>query len=620
MTLDCEDTDVSYIIRAVSRTINKTILFDPVPAQTMTLHAREIAPAKILEIVLRRLQQYTLETDNDFFYLKKLAAQTAQSPAEKQRESKVDLKNVRGSYSVNIEKASFRDTIDTLFGEAGYEYSTLMQRDIQLNNLKFSNKGFEEMLRLVLEQASADFNKVGNVYYIFEISQKDILKKLKSTVQVHLKYLPVEELTKLFPADLASSQLFRIDPDTNTIILSGSLEEIGPIQKFIQELDRPIGAEQYYRFDLSYFSVKNLKPVMPAAFKHDTPIEIPNTNSFIIFLSPEKKSIFEEFLKLIDRMTVAEFVRLKYIRSEYIKKHAPPSIAPEDIVETADPNAVFVKGSPDKIDAFYKELDLLDRPTPQIRYDLLVLQIQDGRTWSWNQNLSDNILTVKSPADKTSGTFLGSLGQLFSLKFDIVSNFGYQFAAQLNAEISEDRAKVLADTTLNGLSGEEVSFQNTSTFRFREFETDPNTGLLRQTGIVREIVSGLIINIKGWVSGDGMITVDAKATVSRLGEDSTSGDTTRVPPTFEKIIKTHVRSPSGHPLAIGGLITEENSSSNQKTPLLGDVPLLGSLFQSKKQTVDRSEFVIYIVPYAEYLEAADLGISYRIERLYNKFF
>jgi general secretion pathway protein D len=617
ITFDCEEVDISYVIRSISRNINKTILFDPVPTQTITIHAKDVAPVKLLEIILKRVQQYTLETDNDFFYFKKFVEKPQQPQGGKQKTGRVDLKKDKNIYSITVEKAPFSEIADTLFSEAGYEYSALSQRDVQMNNIRFSNKNFEELLRLLLEQASMDYKKVGDVYYIFEISQKDVLKKLKSTVQTHLKYLSVEEIIKLFPPDLASSQLFRIDSDTNSIILSGSLEEIGPIQKFILDLDQPKGTEQYSRYDLNYFNVKNLKSVLPVTFKHDVPIEIPNTNSFVMLLSPEKKKMFEEYLLLIDRQLVVEYVKLKYIKAEYLKKFLPPSVAPEDVVETGNPTVVIIKGSPEKIDAFYQDLALLDQPVPQIRYDLLVIQVLEGQTRSLNQDLKGNVLTVKSPTDKTEGAFLGSFGKLFSLKFDVVSNFGYQFAVQLSAEISNNKAKILADTTLNGISGEEISFQNTSTFRYREYETDPNTGLLRQTGVVREIVSGLIIGVKGWVSGDGMITMEVKSTVSRLGEQSS--DTTE-PQTFEKVVKTNVRSPSGKPIAIGGLITEERIASNQNTPLLSDVPLLGLLFQTKKTTLARSEFVIYIVPYAEYLETAELSVSNRIERLYNKFF
>jgi general secretion pathway protein D len=619
VTLDAEDVDVSYLIRSVSRSIGKTILYDPIPAQAVTVHAKRVSPEKILEIIMKRFPNYTVETDKDYFYIKKVVERPPR-PGERELDTeKINITKEGETFSISVERASFNEIVESLFAEASSEYSLLMKRDQLISNIRFTKKRFDEMLRLLCEQANADFKKVGSIYYIFEISQNDVLKKFKSTVRIPLAYNSAEDVIKLFPPELASSKFYKIDTTTNSIILSGSLEEIGPIQEFIAQLDTPIGNQQFYRFDMNYLNVKDIKSIIPATYKYDLLITIPNTNSFTMLLSPEKKELLDEYLKLIDKSGDVAYVKLKYIKAESLKKNLPPSIAQEDVMETGDPSVVFVKGSPRKLDDFYRELALLDKPVTQIRYDLLVIQFQEGETVNWNQNLSENVLTVKATSDESDGSFLGSIGKLFSLNFDVVSNFGLQFALQLNYDLSEDRAKILADTTLNGISGEEIKFQNTSTVRFREYETDPNTGNLRQTGVVREIVSGLIIDMNGWVSGDGMITMDVEATVSRLGSGS-SGDTTREPTTFEKVLKTHVRSPSGKPIAIGGLITEENTTTIQKIPFLADIPLLGYLFQTKKETVDRSEFVIYIVPHAEYLKREEVSLNNRMELLYNKFF
>lgn len=619
ITLDAEDVDVTYLIRSVSRSIGKTILYDSIPSQTVTVHAKRVSPEKILEIIMKRFPNYTVEMDKDYFYIKKVVERPPK-PGERERAAeKISITKEGDSFSIAVERASFNELVDSLFSEASNEYSLLMRRDQLISNIRFTGKRFDEMLRLLCEQANADFKKVGSIYYIFEISQNDVLKKFKSTVRIPLVYNSAEEVIKLFPPELASSKFYKIDTSTNSIILSGSLEEIGPIQEFIAELDTPMGNQRFYRFDLNYLNVKDIKSIIPVTYKYDSLITIPNTNSFAMLLSPEKKELLDEYLKLIDKSSDVAHVKLKYIKAENLKKNLPPSITQEDIVETGDPSVVFVKGSARKLDIFYRELALLDQPVPQIRYDLLVIQFQEGETVNWNQNLTENVFTMRTTTDEDEGSFLGSIGKLFSLNFDVVSNFGLQFALQLNYDLSEDRAKILADTTLNGISGEEIKFQNTSTFRYREYETDPNTGNLRQTGVVREIVSGLIIDMKGWVSGDGMITMEVEATVSRLGSGAT-GDTTREPTTFEKVLKTHVRSPSGKPIAIGGLITEEKGTTIQKIPVLADIPLLGYLFQTKKETVDRSEFVIYIVPHAEYLEREEVSLNNRMERLYNKFF
>jgi type II secretory pathway component GspD/PulD (secretin) len=212
---------------------------------------------------------------------------------------------------------------------------------------------------------------------------------------------------------------------------------------------------------------------------------------------------------------------------------------------------------------------------------------------------------------------MGTIGSLLSLSFDIVSTFGYQFGVQLSLDLSTNKARVLADTTLIGVSDQEISFQNTETYRYREIEIDED-GNTKYTGVTREITSGLIFNIKGWVSGDGMITMDVKATVSKRGTD-VSTESGSIPPTSENVVNTKIRTLSGKPLVIGGLIRQERNIHVAKVPILGSIPLLGYLFQSRKESVENSELVIYIVPHLDYSKLEETEIGLRLEKLYNKF-
>jgi general secretion pathway protein D len=618
ITMDAEDVELLLLIKAASRSMGKTVLHDTLPAQPLTVHANKVSPEMLLEILIKRLKTYSLEVNDEYYYVKRIEPKTEMPGAGAARE-RVEIIREGDMYSLCVEKEQFSKIVQSLFREAELEYSMLMRRDVSIGNLEFENKRFDQLLRLVLEQANADYKRVGEIYYIFEISQNDVLKKLKSTVHIPLTYLAAQDLIKLFPPELATTRMYTIDPEANSIILSGSLEEIGPIQNFIEQVDEPAKEHRYYRFDLNYVRFKDLKSILPVSFKHDTPVRIPQTNSFVMLLSPEKKQILEDYLSIIDRGGEVEIVRLRYVKSEHLLKNLPPSVSKEDIIETGDPSVVFVRGSEEKLETFFRELEVVDQPIPQIRYDILVILYMEDETFQWNQNLNENIVTIQHPPGQESSAVLATLGRVFTLSFDVVTNFGVQFAMELNAGLLNDKAKVLADTTLNGLSGEKVSFQNTNTYRYRSFEINPNTGELWPTGVVNEIVSGLIINVNGWVSGDDMITMEVEAEVSRLGSDVDIG-TLKEPPTFEKIVKTHVRSRSGELLAIGGLITEDKTSTMQKTPLLGDIPVLGAFFRSEKDEMNRSVFVIYILPHAEYLYKGTESVARRMEKLFRKFF
>jgi type II secretory pathway component GspD/PulD (secretin) len=149
-------------------------------------------------------------------------------------------------------------------------------------------------------------------------------------------------------------------------------------------------------------------------------------------------------------------------------------------------------------------------------------------------------------------------------------------------------------------------------------EIDPDTGELKSTGVTREITSGLFIKVNGWVSGDGMITMDVESTVSKRGADvSTSG--VNPPPTSEKVINTHVRTPSGKPVIIGGLLQQDKDIVVQKVPILGDIPLLGLLFRSEKETYENTELVIYILPHIEYPDIQVMTVTEILKEYYKTF-
>lgn len=59
---------------------------------------------------------------------------------------------------------------------------------------------------------------------------------------------------------------------------------------------------------------------------------------------------------------------------------------------------------------------------------------------------------------------------------------------------------------------------------------------------------------------------------------------------------TIIRAKSGEIVVIGGLIETRKIDLESKTPILGDVPILGELFKSKSESVQKKELVILLKP------------------------
>lgn len=384
-----------------------------------------------------------------------------------------------------------------------------------------------------------------------------------------------------------------------------------------EEVEKIYEKQREEKYVLKQVDVKYFLRLIESSLQECNPIILDEENSFLLMATETVHRKVKEYITKIDTAQNSYAVTLKYIKSEDLLRYLPPAVSREEIVISSNPNIIFFKGSEYKYKNFLKELEIIDRPESQIRYQLLVVQYERSENLNWAKSLSVNKREEEGKNNERPRMyeFTGVMSNIFNINFDLVSKFGYQFIAKLNFELSENKAHILADTTLNGLTGEEVSFRNTNTFRFVDRTIDSSGKPLY--GAVREVTSGLLVNIKGEVSGAGMVTMAVNAQVSKQGSGSvTSGI---LPPTSEKIVKTKVRSKSGTPIIIGGLLQVENNADEKKVPGLGDIPVLGYAFKDKHASDTVSEMVIYIVPYIHKEEKPKTMVTEDLKRLYEKY-
>jgi len=618
VNLNAENVDIEMLVRALSRNIGRTILYDQLPRAVISINSEKANITDLLEIIIKRYPEYSLVEENSAFYLKR-AVDSSQNTAGRLGSNSI---TARGDlYTMNIQRAAFSSILPLLFRTGNREYTLLQRLDSSLDNLYFQDKDFDQLLRLVLEQANCDYVISNSIYYIFEVQRRDILKKLKDVIVIQLQHVSVDNAVALLPNEYSASSYIKTDKSSNSVYLTGSTEEITPIADFFALLDVPTEGKAFARYEIQFLAVKDFISLLPQELAKTSPLVIPDSNAFIVHITEEQEEQFKQYINLVDKRNIGLPIHLRYIKSDELLQFLPPSVTKEELVMSSDPTLVFYKGTDEKQKQFLEHLKLIDQPKPQIRYQLLVMQYQRSDNISWTKGLK-----VSSDADTSSPDtvipqmFAGTFSNLLNINFDIITRFGYQFALQLDLQIGEDKAKVLADTTLNGISGQDIKFENTTTFRYRDTTIDPETGKPFYTGVTREITSGLLLNINGWVSGDGMITMKVNAAVSKQDESGiNTSATTNPPPTSERVVNTQVRTKSGTPIVIGGLLQVEKIESIKKLPLLGSIPLLGKLFQDIILQDNTTEMVIYIVPYVHNGQVQTVDYTQKIDEYYRKY-
>ena len=331
-------------------------------------------------------------------------------------------------------------------------------------------------------------------------------------------------------------------------------------------------------------------------------------NQKILFLADEEKSsLVREFIAEIDSKKASRLVRLNYIRTEDFLAHLPPFVEKTQISDTGQGDSFFFIGTDEAYKRLLSELSSIDKPVSRVRYDLLIMQYQSADGSEWTPKLKAGRVQLGDMNEASA-----QLGSVLNLNLDVVGAFGLHFAGELQTAITESRAKVFADTTLNGVSGKQITFQNTNTYRYRENNLDPETGEPIYSGVTKEIISGLKLDVTGTVTGDGMITSRITASVSRQGTDL-STTTGNPPPTSEKVITTEVRAKSGEPVVLSGLLQEEETENVSRVPFLSKIPLLGRLFKAEEKNREKTELVIYLLPSAEIFGAKEQADKKRNE-------
>ncbi len=322
-------------------------------------------------------------------------------------------------------------------------------------------------------------------------------------------------------------------------------------------------------------------------------IALPDEFSFLCLSSEGEAGIINSLISEVDLKTAVHVVNLKYLRPSEFLEHLPPSVERASLFMADDSAQLYFKGTEAAYKNLCEQLEVCDRPVKRISYDLLILQYDETSQNNWSSSFGAKRLSV---GDRNGISAV--LGSVMGFNLNVVTSFGLTFAAELQASIEESKTRVYADTTLHGVSGQEIHFQNTNTYRYRDNNVDPQTGAPVYSGVTREIASGIKIDVAGWVSGDGMITSKVTASVSRRGND-TSASTGNPPPTSEKIVTTEVCGKSGEPVILSGLVQTAESEQEKRSPFISRIPILGNLFKTKEKTKENLQMVIYLVPHAE---------------------
>ena len=202
------------------------------------------------------------------------------------------------------------------------------------------------------------------------------------------------------------------------------------------------------------------------------------------------------------------------------------------------------------------------------------------------------------PITNADGT---STGIPLPSSLNMLSAVNLGLNAQLNMLAQNGRASILAEPQLAARSGSKASFLAGGEFPYSVSNTNGVTIIFKPYGIK--------LDIQPKVDRNGMIRATIESEVSKIDP---SVSTVAGPALLSRKTNTEFNVRSGETMVLSGLIQVDSNTNIDKVPLLGDIPVLGALFRSKRFQNKETELVVFVTPTV--VNSRTPGLVERVER------
>lgn len=188
---------------------------------------------------------------------------------------------------------------------------------------------------------------------------------------------------------------------------------------------------------------------------------------------------------------------------------------------------------------------------------------------------------------------------------NILSVVNMGITAQLNLLAQQGEAAILAEPQLSARSGTQASFLAGGEFPYSVItELGPQV-LFKPFGVKLDILPR--------VTQNGVIRATIATEVSQI---DTSISTPAGPGLSTRKTSTEFNVRNGETLVLGGLLSRRHGVTVDKLPVLGDIPILGALFRSKRFQDDETELVVFVTP--TIVDSRSPGLVNRIEQAHGR--
>lgn len=552
ITLNLQDADIRALIGTVSKFTGKNFVVDPrIKAKVTVISNKTMNKKQVYEVFLSILQVHGFAAVELGSIIKIVPQVNAKQGALRISTPKypgkgdelvtqiIQLNHVPAAQLVPI----LRPLIPQQGHLAAYNPTNALIITDHAANI-------QRLLKIITEVDQASNNEL------------EIIKLENASAAEMVRILSALQ-SKTKPKDPSAAIKFAADERTNSILISGDRSERLRIRATISHLDTPLKD---------------------------------GGNTIVIYLHYAKA---DDIVKILTGLE-----NNKGQGSAAKKGSSPKANIKTNIQSDEATNAIIVTASPDEMRNIKSVIRQLDIRRAQVLIESIIAEVSYNQAKDVGVGLvSDGGDTNNSDAPYTLSNLAGIGGLLtgtaapgagLTLAAGSESSSGNRFALILRALASNASTNILSTPSIVTLDNEEAEILIGD-------EIPVLTGSYSSTGtsssptnpfqtIERKDV-GISLKVKPQINEGSTIRLDLEQEISSLSETTEAG-----PVTNKRTIKTSVLVENDEILVLGGLVQDRVLDSFDRVPVLGDIPLLGRLFQSQTSSKVKQNLMVFMRP------------------------
>jgi general secretion pathway protein D len=261
-------------------------------------------------------------------------------------------------------------------------------------------------------------------------------------------------------------------------------------------------------------------------------------------------------------------------------------------------NAIVAYGTHSDLKTLGELINLIDRPLPQVRIEAIITQVQleDNESRGIDSFNLDYNLTSLGDAGAPGGTEVNVSGTTEAGSIAAMSLKDFSLDLVLKTAESQSNVRVLS-TPIIVVSHNQEATINVS--QSRPIVTSSTSSLNNSSNNTRSSVEyrdiGIQLTVKPLIGSDGTVQMEVEQLIEDvLGEVEIDGNEQPIIGKREATSYLSVRDRDV--IVLGGLQENRQKIGNGSLEGLGDLPLIGGLFSSKRREYTRTELIIFIQP------------------------